>query len=85
MKKIIRAASTMKARTGQFKKRLCSLLTINQRGDMAEKKKSHFQTAINMIKMAKFKAIAAVKGLTRDEALEDAIQDWNEKHKGVLG
>ena len=52
---------------------------------MSGKKKSHFQSAIDWVKMAKFKAIAAVKGFTRDEALEDAIQDWNEKHKGVLG
>ncbi len=52
---------------------------------MSEKKKSHFQTAIDKIKMAKFKAIAAVKGLTRDKALEEAIQEYNDKYKELLG
>lgn len=33
----------------------------------------------------RFKLISARLGKQRDDAMTEAIQDWNEKNKGVLG
>jgi len=47
--------------------------------------KSNSQITVDRPSFFKLKAIAAIKGQSKNEALEEAIQLYNEKNKEVLG
>lgn len=59
---------------------------------MAEKRKYqkdgktfHFKGIVTRMQWLKFKAVAIIRDITLNKALDEAIKDYNDKYKELLG